>query len=60
MSEHYTRNTLECTAWCNRCNRFTQHRVDHGRKGPCLEHETAVKTSKGKRPKDQQGDLFAK
>jgi hypothetical protein len=37
MPEHYTKNTLECTAWCARCQRDTQHRVDGGRRGPCLE-----------------------
>ena len=37
MPEHYTKNTLECTAWCNRCGKFTQHRVDGGRRGPCLD-----------------------
>ncbi len=37
MPEHYTRNTIEATVWCNRCNRDTQHRVDGGRRGPCLE-----------------------
>jgi hypothetical protein len=37
MSEHYTRNTLECTAWCAKCQRDTQHRVDGGRKGPCID-----------------------
>jgi hypothetical protein len=37
MGEHYTRNAFECTAWCNRCRRDTQHRVDGGRRGPCLE-----------------------
>lgn len=42
MSEHYTRNTLQCTLWCNVCNRLTQHRVDGGRKGPCLEHGPKV------------------
>ena len=42
MSEHYTRNTLECTAWCRVCQRNTQHRVDQGRKGPCLEHGPKV------------------
>jgi ribosomal protein L44E len=36
LSEHYTRNTLECTVWCKRCNAMTQHRVDTGRRGPCL------------------------
>jgi hypothetical protein len=37
MGGHYTRNAFECTAWCNRCRRDTQHRVDGGRRGPCLE-----------------------
>jgi len=36
MPEHYTKNTLECTAWCNKCANFTQHRVDTGRRGPCI------------------------
>ena len=37
MPEHYTKNTLECTGWCNPCGKFTQHRVDGGRRGPCLD-----------------------
>lgn len=37
MPEHYTKNTLECTAYCNRCGKMTQHRVDGGRRGPCLD-----------------------
>jgi len=37
MPEHYTRNTLECTVWCRPCGKLTQHRVDDGRRGPCLE-----------------------
>jgi hypothetical protein len=36
MPEHFTRNTLECTAYCRKCSAFTQHRVDGGRRGPCL------------------------
>jgi len=36
LSEHFTRGTLECTAYCNKCEDFTQHRVDGGRRGPCL------------------------
>jgi len=39
MAEHYTRNTLEVTRWCNRCARFTQHAVSGGRVGQCKEHE---------------------
>jgi ribosomal protein L44E len=37
MPEHYTRNTLEATCWCNKCGKDTQHRVDDGRRGPCLD-----------------------
>lgn len=36
MPEHYTKNTLECTAYCKKCAAMTQHRVDSGRRGPCL------------------------
>lgn len=46
MAEHYTRNTESATAWCNRCQRMTTHRVDGGRKGPCLEHQTPVHEKK--------------
>jgi hypothetical protein len=54
MPEHFTRGTLECTAWCNKCRRNTQHRVDHpaaggkggGRRGPCLEHTAAPLSQK--------------
>lgn len=37
MGEHYTKATLECTAYCLRCAKDTQHRVDGVRRGPCLE-----------------------
>ncbi len=37
MSEHYTRNTVSVAAWCNKCKKQTQHRVDDRRKGPCLD-----------------------
>jgi hypothetical protein len=37
MSEHYTKNTESATAWCPRCGRNTEHRVDSGRKGPCID-----------------------
>lgn len=36
MGQHFTKNTLETTAYCGRCKKDTQHRVDGGRKGPCL------------------------
>lgn len=36
MSEHYQRNTVEVSAWCNRCGKDTPHRVDAPKLGPCL------------------------
>lgn len=42
VAEHYTRNTLECTAWCGKCQRNTQHRVDGGRRGPCIDPKHPV------------------
>lgn len=37
MPEHYSKNTVSAEAWCKKCQRLTQHRIDHGRRGPCLE-----------------------
>ena len=36
MSEHYPKSTTECEAYCTKCEKLTRHRVDDGRKGPCL------------------------
>jgi hypothetical protein len=44
MPEHYTKNTRACRVWCNRCCRITRHRVDGGRRGPCLEHVAQLYT----------------
>jgi hypothetical protein len=66
MTEHYTRNTLECTAWCARCQRMTQHRVDGGRKGPCIDPKHLKPPVKAVIPpfddveKSKQGKLFEK
>lgn len=54
MGEHYTRNTVEASAWCGKCNGYTQHRIDGVRKGPCLKciakldkaHDERVKPAK--------------
>lgn len=37
MPHHYTKNTITAQEWCTRCNRYTDHRIDRGRRGPCLE-----------------------
>jgi hypothetical protein len=36
MTEHFTRNTVSASAWCAKCKKFTPHRIDDRRKGPCL------------------------
>lgn len=37
MTEHFTRNTESATKWCKKCGRLTEHRVDNGRAGPCID-----------------------
>ena len=64
MSEHYTKNTLEATAWCAKCQKQTQHRVDGGRLGPCLEQHQNSRSQKQiadqarKARKARQSELF--
>jgi len=43
MPEHYTRNTLETTRWCNKCRQHTQWRVSAGRISHCLSCELNAK-----------------
>jgi hypothetical protein len=40
MGEHYPKsaNGLTVIAWCETCRRDTPHRVEGGRRGPCVEH----------------------
>lgn len=49
MSQHHTKNTLEVTAFCPKCKQQTQHRVDGGRKGPCIDpdHGNPLRTIPG-------------
>lgn len=37
MSEHFTRATVSAAFHCGKCGKQTQHRIDRGRKGPCLD-----------------------
>jgi len=37
MTQHFTRTTVSADFHCSKCKRVTQHRIDDGRKGPCLE-----------------------
>lgn len=34
--QHYTRNTVEASAWCLQCGKPTMHRIDGVKLGPCL------------------------
>lgn len=36
MPEHFNKQTVEATVWCNPCGKPTPHRIDDGRRGPCL------------------------
>ncbi len=37
MTQHFTRSTISMSLWCNKCQKYTQHRIDGVRKGPCLD-----------------------
>jgi hypothetical protein len=36
MPHHFTKTTVSATFWCNKCGKDTHHRVDYGRRGPCM------------------------
>lgn len=54
MAEHYMRGTESVTAWCNRCNRGTQHAVSDGRRGRCLEHQTEGESKKQRAAREKR------
>lgn len=64
MTQHFTRNTVSAEFWCAKCQRFTQHRIDDCRKGPCLgciarlEAQHDMRTPRAPIPMGKQGDLF--
>jgi hypothetical protein len=63
MSEHYTKNTVMVSVWCNPCARITVHRVFNGRRGPCTEclakRERESSARKTVQSEAEQLDLFA-
>jgi hypothetical protein len=58
MPEHYTKTTVECTAWCSKCQRNTQHRVNGGRRGPCVDPahpvQEATKAQLARKKKEEE------
>lgn len=63
MSEHFPRNTVSAQFWCSKCSKFTAHRIDSGRKGPCLECIAKLDqqhdAKKPVAPAEEQRELFA-
>jgi len=57
MTEHFTRSTVSA-AWCAKCGKQTQHRIDDRRKGPCLECIAKLQAQHDAAPKEKQGSLF--
>jgi len=64
MKEHFTKRTIEAQCWCNKCFRNTMHRIDNGRKGPCLtcmerlEKQHSQLTLLKPVPEEEQLELF--
>lgn len=61
MPEHYTRNTISAEAWCAKCQKRTQHRIDDRRIGPCLDCIARLEKRYGELPKApvaKQASLF--
>lgn len=55
MTEHYTKNTVSVSAWCPKCRKETMHRVDAGRRGPCLE---CIKKAEAEKKPEPTGSFF--
>ena len=63
MTQHFTRSTVSASFFCGKCGRMTMHRIDGGRKGPCLEciaRLDAEHAAKPAAPAEVQQDLFKK
>ena len=58
MPEHYTRNTVAASFWCNKCGKETMHRIDGTRRGPCLDCMKKLEEAPKREPPAQQGGLF--
>jgi len=56
MAEHYTKATESVLRWCNKCNCLTQHRVNSGRIGSCMEHQAAELSRKQQHERERRED----
>lgn len=64
MGQHYTLLTVSVAAYCSKCQKQTQHRVEGRRRGPCLvciaklEAQVAEDRAKKPQPAAEQVRLF--
>ena len=61
MTQHFTRSTVSASLWCAKCQKFTQHRIDDCRKGPCLECIAKLEKQHAEKPviePDKQWEMF--
>jgi hypothetical protein len=61
MPQHYTKNTVQVTAYCSVCGRMTPHRVFDGRLSGCMNDHHPAKPAPEKdaaAPPAEQGELF--
>lgn len=63
MSEHYSKQTVSVSAFCKKCNKYTIHRVDDGRKSACTDCEAKLQldhayNEQQRRTEKRQGVLF--
>jgi ribosomal protein L44E len=61
MTQHFTRNTVSAEFYCGKCEKFTQHRISGGRKGPCLDCVARLEKAHAAKPKpeaEKQQELF--
>lgn len=56
MGHHFTRDTVEVSAWCNKCGKMTQHTVTDRRLGYCI--PCYQKPLPPVEPPSKQGELF--
>jgi ribosomal protein L44E len=66
MTEHFPRSTVSVSLWCAKCCKYTQHRIDGVKKGPCEEcvaelerrHKLNEAIRLGRATEEKQGELF--
>jgi ribosomal protein L44E len=66
LKEHFSRNTQSASLWCQKHRRYTMHRVDDVRKGPCLEcvaelerqHRISEALKRARESEAKQIDMF--